>query len=325
MNKRFFKKNWKVFTGIAIVIFIAIYAIVSTRLASIEDTRYAAAVKAGLDTEAMQEIDVSNDDQKSTYEFVEDEMIDNKSSIDESTESIESKPTEDGLDNTTTKADTEDGYDIVSDDISSSKKAGSFTEDTVTSAKTGISTGGSDDSDSISDSMRRISDGSQNGKDKYNTDPVPDGKPLPVDEDDQKVNKKNSFTVTLSIDCMTILDNMDKLQRGLEKYVGNGTILPATSVLCYDGETVWDVLNRECKARGIQLESTKTTKYGSVYVEGINNLYEFSCGALSGWCYSVDGWFPNYGCSRYVLTEGESIEWRYTCDLGEDIGCTVGN
>ena len=56
------------------------------------------------------------------------------------------------------------------------------------------------------------------------------------------------------------------------------------------------------------------------YIEGIHNLYEFDCGDLSGWMYKVNGWFPNYGCSRYQLKQGDVIEWVYTCDLGKDVG-----
>ena len=55
-------------------------------------------------------------------------------------------------------------------------------------------------------------------------------------------------------------------------------------------------------------------------VEGIHNLYEFDVGSLSGWMYSVNGWFPNYGCSRYALQNGDVVKWVYTCDLGYDIG-----
>jgi hypothetical protein len=36
--------------------------------------------------------------------------------------------------------------------------------------------------------------------------------------------------------------------------------------------------------------------------------------------YSVNGWYPNYGCSVYVLSKGDVIEWRYTCNMGSDIG-----
>ena len=63
-----------------------------------------------------------------------------------------------------------------------------------------------------------------------------------------------------------------------------------------------------------------TPIYNSAYVEGIHNLYEFDCGSGSGWMYRVNGWYPNYGCSRYQLSQGDTVEWRYTCDLGADIG-----
>ena len=57
------------------------------------------------------------------------------------------------------------------------------------------------------------------------------------------------------------------------------------------------------------MEFEDTPMYNSAYIEGINNLYEFDCGELSGWMYKVNGWFPNYGCSRYQLKEGDTIEW----------------
>ena len=41
---------------------------------------------------------------------------------------------------------------------------------------------------------------------------------------------------------------------------------------------------------------------------------------MSGWMYSVNSWFPNYGCSQYEVSDGDMIEWRYTCDLGRDVG-----
>ena len=68
------------------------------------------------------------------------------------------------------------------------------------------------------------------------------------------------------------------------------------------------------------LEFENTPIYNSAYIEGIGNLYEFDCGELSGWMYQVNGWFPNYGCSRYQLKEGDQVQWVYTCDLGADVG-----
>ena len=169
---------------------------------------------------------------------------------------------------------------------------------------------------------RVYSDGNATDQDKYKTDPVPEGKPMPVEPEDQTVDKKKSYTCTFSIECSTILNNLKDLDPDKRELVpSNGVILKPTKVTFYEGESVFDVLQRVCKEKGIHLESSWTPIYNSAYVEGIHNLYEFDCGALSGWMYRVDGWYPNYGCSRYQLKDGEKVEWRYTCDLGKDVGC----
>ena len=93
-----------------------------------------------------------------------------------------------------------------------------------------------------------------------------------------------------------------------------------STVTFYEGESVYDVLLREMQNNRIHMESVFTAMYNSAYVEGINNLYEFDCGRWSGWMYCVNGWYPNYGCSRYQVQEGDVIEWHYTCDLGRDLG-----
>lgn len=159
------------------------------------------------------------------------------------------------------------------------------------------------------------------GKDKYQTDPIPEGKPKPVEPEDQEVNKGKSYTCTFSIECSTILNNLDQLDPDkLEMVPSGGIILKKTKVTFYEGESVFDVLQRVCKEKGIHLESSWTPIYNSAYIEGIHNLYEFDCGSLSGWMYRVNGWYPNYGCSRYQLQDGDVVEWRYTCDLGNDVG-----
>ena len=70
----------------------------------------------------------------------------------------------------------------------------------------------------------------------------------------------------------------------------------------------------------IQISSKYTPLYNSYYVEGINQLYELDCGKNSGWMYSVNGTFPNYGASAYKPKDGDVILWVYTCDLGNDVG-----
>ena len=159
------------------------------------------------------------------------------------------------------------------------------------------------------------------GKDKYMTDPIPEGKPKPVEPENQEVNTAKTYTCTFSIECSTILNNLDQLEPDkLEMVPSGGVILAKTSVTFYEGESVFDVLQRLCRDQGIHMESSWTPIYNSAYIEGIHNLYEFDCGSLSGWMYRVNGWYPNYGCSRYQLQQGDVVEWRYTCDLGSDIG-----
>ena len=122
------------------------------------------------------------------------------------------------------------------------------------------------------------------GKDKYLTDPIPEGKPKPVEPEDQEVDKGKTYTCTFSIECSTILNNLDQLEPDkLEMVPSGGVILSKTTVTFYEGESVFDVLQRLCRDQGIHMESSWTPIYNSAYVEGIHNLYEFDCGELSGW------------------------------------------
>ena len=133
---------------------------------------------------------------------------------------------------------------------------------------------------------------------------------------------KIAGSVYLTIRCDTILEHMDELTPGKAEFVpADGVILPAVKVDFYEGETVFQILQRTCSAAGIQLEYSWTPLYNSYYIEGINHLYEFDCGENSGWMYQVNGWFPNYGCSGYEAGDGDVIVWCYTCQgLGTDVG-----
>lgn len=163
--------------------------------------------------------------------------------------------------------------------------------------------------------------GNSGGQDQYHTGPVPEGRPEPVEPDNVEVDTDTSLTCTISISCATILDNMELCAENKRPLVpSDGVILPTTSVAFSEGESVYDVLQRVCRDHGIHMESSWTPMYNSAYIEGINNLYEFDVGNESGWMYKVNGWFPNYGCSRYQVEAGDVICWVYTCDLGADVG-----
>ncbi|MDR1735185.1 MAG: DUF4430 domain-containing protein [Oscillospiraceae bacterium] len=154
--------------------------------------------------------------------------------------------------------------------------------------------------------------------DRYDTGEVPAGEQLP---DDITTTNQTTHTAKLSISCTTIMNNSSAFDPNKVSILpADGVIMASRTVTFKEGETVFDILQRECRAQGIQMEFENTPGYNSAYIEGIGNIYEFDCGALSGWKYKVNGWFPNYGCSRYSVMQGDVIEWVYSCNGGTDVG-----
>ncbi|MBR5536365.1 MAG: DUF4430 domain-containing protein [Clostridia bacterium] len=126
---------------------------------------------------------------------------------------------------------------------------------------------------------------------------------------------------TISISCATILNNPEKLDSEKSELVPvDGWLLTETKVALQEGDSVFELLLRACHENDLHMEYVDTPLYDSAYIEGIGNLYEFDCGNESGWMYSVNGIFPNYGCSQHKPQDGDVIRWVYTCDLGRDVG-----
>jgi len=149
-----------------------------------------------------------------------------------------------------------------------------------------------------------------------------DGEEMPLPSDPEKaVITDKELSCTLSVRCDTVLHNLQWLEREKRDIIPqNGVILEERAVTFYEGESVFNVLLREMKRNKIHMEFVNVPLYNSAYIEGIANIYEFDCGELSGWVYRVNGWFPNYGSSRYTLKNGDRVEVLYTCNLGLDVG-----
>ena len=114
--------------------------------------------------------------------------------------------------------------------------------------------------------------------------------------------------VTMTIRCDTLVGKLDS------PYVPtDGVILDTTEFEIESGETVYDILTEAARKYNIQLQVN-----GS-YIAGIAYLYEYDCGDLSGWIYHVNGDTPFVMCSDYKLSDGDVIEWLYTCELGNDL------
>ena len=133
----------------------------------------------------------------------------------------------------------------------------------------------------------------------------------------EKKQKDNiAGTVTMEIRCDTIAGKSDS-----EHIPADGVILPPTAFDFESGETVFDILTEAAQTYGIQVENRGSagSSHGMVYIAGINYIYEYDFGDLSGWVYHVNGITPSRGCGEYELSDGDRIEWLYTCEIGHDL------
>ena len=128
------------------------------------------------------------------------------------------------------------------------------------------------------------------------------------------------MTCTVEIRCDTALSQPKKPA----ELPANGVLLPAVPVKFTQGESAYDVLRRACKAAGIEVEYTYFPMISGYYVTRIGPLAENDFGPSSGWLFKVNGWFPNYGSSKYEVEAGDVIVWAYSCEGGgTDLGREV--
>lgn len=119
-------------------------------------------------------------------------------------------------------------------------------------------------------------------------------------------------TVLMSVNCSEILKNMESLDSGLEEYIPEyGLIVEDKAYPIKDGDTVYDLLIRVTRENRIQTESKGF--FGSREIEGINYIYNSSCGKGSRWIYKVNGEIQQPVCSDYRLKDGDIVQWIYVC------------
>ena len=119
--------------------------------------------------------------------------------------------------------------------------------------------------------------------------------------------------VWLTIRCDTVAGRADD-----GSTPADGTILERTLIGFAEGDSVYDVLTYAVRQYGIQMEHQGSSE-NMAYINGINYLYEFDYGDLSGWIYSVNGVQESVGCGSCLVHDGDEIAWEYTLNLGEDL------
>ena len=143
-------------------------------------------------------------------------------------------------------------------------------------------------------------------------------KPKPENNQTITSPKPENKTVTIAISCKTAINNGLNKKPGFSHLPSNGIILQNMKVEFNEGDTVFDILVKITRKKGIHMEYRGSGS--NTYIEGINNLYEFDGGSNSGWMYSVNGVYPNYGVGAYKVKSSDVIKFNYTCNLGADLG-----
>ncbi|NGQ96257.1 DUF4430 domain-containing protein [Brevibacillus sp. SYP-B805] len=117
-----------------------------------------------------------------------------------------------------------------------------------------------------------------------------------------------------------------KAENGEEKKIGvtlriegfdKEEILAKSGWSIKKGSSVYDLLVYAAEENELDVEVSDPDGDGhDLYVKSIAGLAEFDKGPGSGWVYKVNGVGPQAPVDRYVLEDGDDVEWLYTSDYG---------
>lgn len=131
---------------------------------------------------------------------------------------------------------------------------------------------------------------------------------------------KQTISVSISIECKTLLNRLDEIKPGYVDFVPkDGIVLANVSYEVDPSSTVLEVLKKACDARKI------TYKVNDGYVKEIaylpHKILNSSFDTSSGWMYSINGKYVNKGAGdeSIELHEGDQIKWMYTLTGGNDL------
>lgn len=115
-----------------------------------------------------------------------------------------------------------------------------------------------------------------------------------------------TITVKISVLCTLAVGNPN-LNPGIT-LPEDGVMFSEHSVKLKPGQTAFDALQQT----GLTLDYSGSPSRKNVYLRGVGGLYERDCGPASGWVFSINGKYPNMGCSNVVLNDGDSISFQFT-------------
>lgn len=111
-------------------------------------------------------------------------------------------------------------------------------------------------------------------------------------------SSSSNIDCTISVDCKSAVGEYPGVT---SKVSNNGVILSSKKISIKKGSSVYDAL----KASGLSFSGSTS------YITSINGLSEKDCGKKSGWTFYVNGSLPMSPCGKYILKDGDSIQWKY--------------
>lgn len=121
--------------------------------------------------------------------------------------------------------------------------------------------------------------------------------------------QSESVEITISVTCKNALRYESTTKEGEELELDlpqSGYIIESTRLTLESGATVFDALEAACRESGVPLGYQSKS-----YITRIGALKEKACAGASGWMYRVNGENPAKGASKYILENGDAVEWYY--------------
>lgn len=132
----------------------------------------------------------------------------------------------------------------------------------------------------------------------------------------KETTQKQKITVTFSVTCKNALAYEKTTQKGHELHLNlpqSGYIIGQTEITLKNGQTVFDALEAACDKNSVSLRYQSKS-----YITEIGGLAEKDCGGASGWMYRVNGTNPRKAASKYVLKDGDTVEWYYVTSASDN-------
>ena len=122
----------------------------------------------------------------------------------------------------------------------------------------------------------------------------------------KETTQKQKITVTFSVTCKNALANGADVPQ-------SGYIIDQTEITLKNGQTVFNALEAACDKNSVSLRYQSKS-----YITEIGGLAEKDCGGASGWMYRVNGTNPRKAASKYVLNDGDTVEWYYVTSASDN-------